>query len=155
MAFVLLSCSKSKEESGNVKGTGKVSFKVNGTLVTTNVWVFNRFDVANNLYNFTTNMHLDKKTILLNLTNPVSDLPINVGGLSSGNYGTYSPEYGNLDKNATITSGTISNIKLNKDKKLVSFDFMLNAESSSGQKYSITEGKVENGEIGPDQELKL
>ncbi len=131
------------------EGSGTVTFKVGGEVVTTDVWTFARFNTKGD-HNFTTNMHKDPRTLLLNLGKPAAGVSLQLGPLSSGNYGTYFVNFGMPSTSYEIESGTFTFTEFDPIRGVFSATFEATAKNADGVVIHITDGVVKNGKIGED-----
>lgn len=152
-SIVLPACSeKDMAGSPEPKGTGRVEFTAGNDKVSTRVWAFQRF-TRDGDYNFTSSMHVDKRTLGLNFRGPGAGKTITFGAISSGNYGTYTQVYGDPSTIWNITSGSMRFTEFDTAKKKVSASFEFDVQSADMRTMKIT-GTIADGEIGPDQLLE-
>jgi hypothetical protein len=136
--------------AGLPDGSGSVTFKVNGETVSTDVWNFAKFTSEGD-YNFTTNMHKDKRTILLNLSAPQAGVPIVLGPPGSGSYGSFFKKFGEYSTTCTVESGTVTLTLFDPIAGMAGGTFSLKARSAEGKVFEITDGVFKDGKIGKDQ----
>ncbi len=153
LAMIVVSLFSTDLHGEPPQGSGRVTFKVDGVAVTTDVWNFSRFTTSGD-YNLTTNMHKDKRTILLNLSNPEAGAEISLGPAGSGSYGSYFAEFGTHTTNCTIESGTVKFTAFDLAAKTFSATFSFVARDAEGNAVNVTDGIVHDGKIGEDQILE-
>ncbi|WP_028453650.1 hypothetical protein [Chitinilyticum aquatile] len=131
-------------------GSGVVKFRVGNDEVVSNVWTFARFSNDGD-YNFTSNMHRDPRTLTINLREPGAGKTLVFGqNMSSGNYGSYMPEYGKPDQIHTIQSGTLTFTAYDDVQHTFSARFDFVVTNPAGKSETLT-GSIENAQIGEPQ----
>lgn len=143
----LFSCNNKKDEN-SPSSDNIISFKADGELVQTEGWNVNRFKFDSNsteiMMNITSNMHKDKRTILVNLAGADSGTYTLTGSNSSDDSaGSYKPDYfGN--ENYTFTSGEFDLTEVDLNENIVNGTFFGVTENADGDIINITEGKLIN-----------
>lgn len=148
----LIACKKEDGLSGG--GSGNMSFRVDGSLVSTNVWnaSYGNLFPAFITTNITSNMYKDKRAVNINI-NAVTNGTYNFidGSTSTLNkaYGSYYPDYfGDISNTYQFTSGSFVVTSIDTIAKTFSGTFSGTATNSeSGATVSITEGVVTNGTL--------
>ena len=152
VTLFLIACKKEDGLSGG--GSGNMSFKVDGSLVSTNVWnaSYGNLFPAFITTNITSNMYKDKRAVNINI-NAVTNGTYNFidGSTSTLNkaYGSYYPDYfGDISNTYQFTSGSFVVTSIDTIAKTFSGTFSGTATNSeSGATVSITEGVVTNGTL--------
>lgn len=152
VTLFLIACKK--EDSLSVGGSGNMSFRVDGSLVSTNVWnaSYGNLFPAFITTNITSNMYKDKRAVNINI-NAVTNGTYNFidGSTSTLNkaYGSYYPDYfGDISNTYQFTSGSFVVTSIDTIAKTFSGTFSGTATNSeSGATVSITEGVVTNGTL--------
>lgn len=140
------SCKKDKNASGNM------SFKVDGTLVNTEEHnaSYSNLLPAFLTTNITSSMHVDKRTVNINI-NAVSPGTYNfVSGTGTQNtaYGFYFPDYFDFGGDAfAFNSGSFVVTEIDTIAKTFSGTFSGTAIETDGRTVSITEGRVTNASL--------
>jgi hypothetical protein len=153
LLFFLTSCSDAGSASPNKTGAdNSIVFKINGALVNTRGWNITRFNTGKTVrLNITTNMHEDKRTLLINLngwTPGNYTLKTGSDGPNTG-YGDYKPDYNDAVKSYSFSDGlfTVENIDTVKQKLNASFHGTVTRGNES---FLITEGRIINGILQKD-----
>ena len=152
VTLFLIACKKEDGLSGG--GSGNMSFRVDGSLVSTNVWnaSYGNLFPAFITTNITSNMYKDKRAVNINI-NAVTNGTYNFidGSTSTLNkaYGSYYPDYfGDISNTYQFTSGSFVVTAIDTIAKTFSGTFSGTATNSeSGATVSITEGVVTNGTL--------
>lgn len=152
VTLFLIACKKEDGLSGG--GSGNMSFRVDGSLVSTNVWnaSYGNLFPAFITTNITSNMYKDKRAVNINI-NAVTNGTYNFidGSTSTLNkaYGSYYPDYfGDISNTYQFTSGSFVVTSIDTIAKKFSGTFSGTATNSeSGATVSITEGVVTNGTL--------
>lgn len=152
VTLFLIACKKEDGLSGG--GSGNMSFRVDGSLVSTNVWnaSYGNLFPAFITTNITSNMYKDKRAVNINI-NAVTNGTYNFidGSTSALNkaYGSYYPDYfGDISNTYQFTSGSFVVTSIDTIAKTFSGTFSGTATNSeSGATVSITEGVVTNGTL--------
>ncbi len=152
ITLFLIACKKEDSLSGG--GSGNMSFRVDGSLVSTNVWnaSYGNLFPAFITTNITSNMYKDKRAVNINI-NAVTNGTYNFidGSTSTLNkaYGSYYPDYfGDISNTYQFTSGSFVVTSIDTIAKTFSGTFSGTATNSeSGATVSITEGVVTNGTL--------
>ncbi|HOY41469.1 MAG TPA: DUF6252 family protein [Chitinophagales bacterium] len=152
VTLFLIACKKEDGLSGG--GSGNMSFRVDGSLVSTNVWnaSYGNLFPAFITTNITSNMYKDKRAVNINI-NAVTNGTYNFidGSTSTLNkaYGSYYPDYfGDISNTYQFTSGSFVVTSIDTIAKTFSGTFSGTATNSeSGATVSITEGVVTNGTL--------
>ena len=152
VTLFLIACKKEDGLSGG--GSGNMSFRVDGSLVSTNVWnaSYGNLFPAFITTNITSNMYKDKRAVNINI-NAVTNGTYNFidGSTSALNkaYGSYYPDYfGDISNTYQFTSGSFVVTSIDTIAKTFSGSFSGTATNSeSGATVSITEGVVTNGTL--------
>ena len=152
VTLFLIACKKEDGLSGG--GSGNMSFRVDGSLVSTNVWnaSYGNLFPAFITTNITSNMYKDKRAVNINI-NAVTNGTYNFidGSTSALNkaYGSYYPDYfGDISNTYQVTSGSFVVTSIDTIAKTFSGTFSGTATNSeSGATVSITEGVVTNGTL--------
>ena len=152
VTLFLIACKKEDGLSGG--GSGNMSFRVDGSLVSTNVWnaSYGNLFPAFITTNITSNMYKDKRAVNINI-NAVTNGTYNFidGSTSTLNkaYGSYYPDYfGDISNTYQFTSGSFVVTEIDTIAKTFSGSFSGTATNSeSGATVSITEGVVTNGTL--------
>jgi hypothetical protein len=152
VTLFLIACKKEDGLSGG--GSGNMSFRVDGSLVSTNVWnaSYGNLFPAFITTNITSNMYKDKRAVNINI-NAVTNGTYNFidGSTSTLNkaYGSYYPDYfGDISNTYQFTSGSFVVTSIDTIAKTFSGSFSGTATNSeSGATVSITEGVVTNGTL--------
>ena len=152
VTLFLIACKKEDGLSGG--GSGNMSFSVDGSLVSTNVWnaSYGNLFPAFITTNITSNMYKDKRAVNINI-NAVTNGTYNFidGSTSTLNkaYGSYYPDYfGDISNTYQFTSGSFVVTSIDTIAKTFSGTFSGTATNSeSGATVSITEGVVTNGTL--------
>lgn len=144
----LFSCNNKKDENSPSSSDNIISFKADGELIQTEGWNVNRFKFDENsieiMMNITSNMHKDKRTILVNLAGSDSGTYALTSSTSSDDSGgSYKPDYFDND-NYTFTSGEFNLTEVDIDKNIVNGIFFGVTENANGDIINITEGKLIN-----------
>ena len=152
VTLFLIACKKEDGLSGG--GSDNMSFRVDGSLVSTNVWnaSYGNLFPAFITTNITSNMYKDKRAVNINI-NAVTNGTYNFidGSTSTLNkaYGSYYPDYfGDISNTYQFTSGSFVVTSIDTIAKTFSGTFSGTATNSeSGATVSITEGVVTNGTL--------
>lgn len=152
ITLFLVGCKKEDGLAGG--GSGNMSFRVDGLLVSTNVWnaSYGNLFPAFLTTNITSNMYKDKRAVNINI-NAVTNGTYNFinGSTSTLNkaYGTYFPDYfGDVSNTYQFSSGSFVVTSIDTIAKTFSGTFSGTAtKSGSGETVSITEGVVTNGTL--------
>jgi len=144
----LISCSNKKDEDSPSSSDNIISFKVDGELVQTEGWNVNRFKFDENsiqiMMNITSNMHKDKRTILVNLAGADSGIyALTASTASDESAGSYKPDFFGSD-NYTFTNGEFNLTEVDLNKNIVNGTFFGVTENADGDIINITEGKLIN-----------
>lgn len=139
--------SKQQDDTTNV-----VLFKVNGDLVRTSGWNIGAFvrDNATNVgLNITTNMHEDKRTILMNLNGTTPGIyRFSKDHHLPDSYGHYKPDYtGDLFYSYSFVSGAFNLSEVDIEKKYINATFWGTVQDNAGKKLEITDGKIIHGTL--------
>jgi len=126
-----------------------ITFKVDGVPVKTSGWNISRFKIGEEInLNVTTNMHDDKRTVMLNLRGSAPgkySLDEGASGKLSG-YGDYKPDYTNLLESYRFVQGNFIIQSIDTAKCLLNATFFGKVEKGTDI-LSITDGKIVNGSI--------
>ncbi|MBC7934851.1 MAG: hypothetical protein H7Y86_05780 [Rhizobacter sp.] len=154
--FCLAACNtndKEKKSTGQSANTtdkrdAQISFKVNGQLVTTTGWNISRFDMGKGTQlNITTNMHEDKRTIMINVKGTAAgDYSIKTDGQA---YGDYKPDYNDLLNFYSFKDGIFSINTIDTVNNILNAAFEGTVQNSGGESLNITEGKILNAKLTP------
>jgi hypothetical protein len=129
-----------------------ISFKVDGVPVVTSGWNISRFVMGEGIsLNITSNMHDDKRTVLFNLHGAqAGSYSLGPGSKTSGTaYGHYKPDYNDMLNAYSFESGTIVISSIDTVKGLLNGHFEGMVANAKGDKFVITEGKIQNGLLKP------
>jgi hypothetical protein len=129
-----------------------IIYKVNGEEVKTTGWNISRFRTGNKVQlNITSNMHIDKRTINVNLNGDKAgtyDLSSGGNPLVSS-YGSYAPDYADLLTRYSFIEGEFRIAEVDTIKGVVNGTFEGRASDLQGKSYEITNGKIINGILKP------
>lgn len=147
------SCNNAKENSAAAEKesveNNSITFRVDGQPVRTSGWNISRFESGQGLnLNITTNMHEDKRTVMVNLRSTVPgtySLDENATGQFSG-YGDYKPDYEDLLNSYRFTRGSFTISSIDTSKGFLNATFSATAKKGS-EVINITDGKVINGSL--------
>ena len=130
-------------------GSNQISFKVNGEPVVTSGWNISRFDMGQGpCLNITTDMHVDKRTLLINLqgTEPGTyQLKRGQKGSFTG-YGDYKPDYDNLLDSYSFEEGSFTITSIDTAKGILNASFSGTAKKGD-KTFTISEGSIVNGNL--------
>lgn len=160
-AFIISSCSEATANNNNtatagtasVSANNSITFKVNGTQINSSVWNLSRSFLTGRLVlNITSNMHEQPKTINININ---GDKPgtypfVNDGGYKKEGfaYGSYFPDYmEDMMSSYRFESGEFSISSIDTAAGIVNATFFGTAKNLKGESFTITDGKVVNGEL--------
>jgi len=144
-----------KKEEANGKSAvhdNIIIYKVNGEEVKTTGWNITRFTTGNKvLLNITSNMHINKRTINVNLNGdkPGIYLLASDGSLAASFYGSYAPDYGDLLTRYSFKEGEFNITEIDTAKGIVNGTFKGIVSDLQGKSFEITNGKIINGELKP------
>ena len=126
----------------------KISFKVNDELVHTSGWNISRFDMGKNTQlNITSNMHEDKRTIMINIKDSkAGSYSLQTTGEA---YGDYKPDYQDLADSYSFQDGTIIITSIDTLRNILNATFEGTVKNNQGKNFRITEGEIINGKITP------
>jgi hypothetical protein len=126
-----------------------ITFAVNGETVNTTGWNISRFDAGAGLnLNITTNMHQDKRTVMLNLRGCIPgtySLTDDASGELSG-YGSYKPDYSDLLNAYKFVKGTFTITGIDTAKGILNAAFSGTVRKGS-ESFQITGGRIINGTL--------
>lgn len=154
LALLMAASCKSGKENGAAAetksaGGNLITFKVDGQPVRTSGWNISRFESGEGLnLNITTNMHEDKRTVMVNLRSTAPgtySLDENATGKFSG-YGNYKPDYEDLLNSYHFERGSFTISSIDTAKGLLNATFSATAKKGN-EVINITEGKVINGSL--------
>lgn len=151
MASLALSCKSGPETKLTAANheSNVISFRVNGTPVKTSGWNISRFAMGKGLnLNITTNMHEDKRTIVLNLrggTTGTYSLNEGASGPLSG-YGDYKPDYEDLLSSFRFEQGSVVINSMDTANGLLNATFSGRVKKG-GDVMEITDGRIVNGSL--------
>ncbi len=132
-----------------------ITFKVNGKEVKTHGWNISRFMGNGVSLNVTSNMHEDKRTLMLNLngwTPGKYSLQNNIAGITYSGYGHYKPDYSDLLHSYSFENGFFQIENIDTVKGLLNASFYGTVKQNE-EVLSITEGKIINGKLSPGIQL--
>jgi hypothetical protein len=160
IAFVVAACNNDLEDNStpvaannsNDAKNNVITFKVNGETVKTTGWNIARFEASNKVQlNITSNMHIDKRTISVNLSGDKAGIyRLTDGGSFAGfSYGSYAPDYGDLLTRYSFDEGKFNITEIDTVKGIVNGTFEGVVRNLQGNSFKITDGKIINGELKP------
>ena len=126
-----------------------ITFKVNGKEVKTHGWNISRFMGNGVSLNVTSNMHEDKRTLMLNLngwTPGKYSLQNNIASITYSGYGHYKPDYSNVLNAYNFQDGFFQIENIDTVKGLLNASFYGTVKQNE-EVFSITEGKIINGKL--------
>jgi hypothetical protein len=129
-----------------------ITFKVNGETVKTTGWNITRFEAGNKVQlNITSNMHIDKRTISVNLSGDKAGIYrlTNDGSFAGSSYGSYAPDYGDLLTRYSFDEGKFNITEIDTVKGIVNGTFEGVVRNLQGNSFKITDGEIINGELKP------
>ena len=132
-----------------------ITFKVNGKEVKTHGWNISRFMGNGVSLNVTSNMHEDKRTLMLNLngwTPGKYSLQNNNANNTYSGYGHYKPDYSNVLNAYNFQDGFFQIENIDTVKGLLNASFYGTVKQNE-EVLSITEGKIINGKLSPGIQL--
>jgi hypothetical protein len=171
--LIIMGCNNSAPESTISPGSANapvtttadndntIMFKVNGEPVKTVVWNISDMVIMTGVYtlNVTSDMHKDKRTILLNL-NAEKNTGFKPGTYSFVHgpntvtrpgiaYGSYRPDYfKNITSGAWhFESGAFVISSIDTARNILNATFSGKVKNEKGEEAGITEGKIVNGKI--------
>ncbi|HEX2609345.1 MAG TPA: hypothetical protein VHK91_18320 [Flavisolibacter sp.] len=126
-----------------------IHFKVDGQTISTSGWNISRFDMGKGLQlNVTTNMHEDKRTVLLNI-NGVKPGIYKLGSGSRGDgtgYGSYKPDYNDMLNSFRFTEGEFELQTIDTMKGFIEARFQ-GTVMKGDQQFRITDGVIHKGAL--------
>jgi hypothetical protein len=157
VTFVITGCNNATENNlasgimtASNAGTNIITFKVNGEAVKTTGWNIARFESGDKVQlNITSNMHIDKRTINVNLAgDKIGIYKLTKGGsLAGSSYGSYAPDYEDLLTRYRFEEGEFDITKIDTVKGILNGTFKGVARNQQGKSFEITDGKIINGEL--------
>jgi hypothetical protein len=163
-AIIFASCSDITESqngplSENRKANGEstrhdniITYKVNGEEVKTTGWNIARFTTGNKVQlNITSNMHIDKRIINVNLDGDKAGIYwlASDGSLAASFYGSYAPDYEDLLTRYSFKEGEFNITEIDTTKGIVNGTFKGVVSDLQGNSFEITDGKIINCELKP------
>lgn len=151
--LLLSSCTggMAKKAGGNITGSenNAITFKVNGNTIKTDGWNISRLNTGQGLnLNITTNMHSDKRTVMVNLRGcspGTYSLDADASGELSG-YGDYKPNYNDMLKSYRFEQGRFTIESIDTAKGLLNASFFGTVRSGDVV-MQITDGRIVNGAL--------
>jgi len=148
---------RSRIENEKANGESKthdntIIYKVNGEEVKTTGWNISRFRMGNKVQlNITSNMHIDKRTINVNLNGDKagSYWLASDGSLAASFYGSYAPDYRDLLTRYSFKEGEFAITQIDTVKGIVNGTFKGVVSNLQGKSFEITDGKIINCELKP------
>lgn len=165
--LALISCNSNKEKEGNEKsqvnnketitpGSGdfNISYNADGKLVKTKGWIVQRFlwdeKTPAPWLNIVSNMHMDKRTINVNLNGTVAgNYILSETGMMKNSHGMYTPDYNKIMDSYSFTSGEFNLTEVDTVKNIISGTFFGVAKNNDGKTITITDGKLVNVKLNP------
>lgn len=138
---------------GVPKGSGKMSFRANGALITTDVWSFSYIPDAlgpgRTLFNITSNMHIDTRMIGFNFEAPAVGKKMQFfgDGFMAINYGSYRPVHSDIFNIFSIVSGSLTFTSFDTGKGLASGSFEFVTRDSAGNEVLIRDGQFSDAKL--------
>jgi len=132
-----------------------IIFKVNGKEVKSHGWNISRFMRKGVNLNVTSDMHENKRTLMLNLngwTPGKYSLQNNIASNPNSGYGHYKPDYSDLLTAYTFQDGVFQIENIDTVKGLLNASFYGTVKQNE-EVLSITEGKIINGKLTPGIQL--
>lgn len=167
LALACLACSKSDTPAASAgatpsnaaatsrsdvpQGSGTLSFKVDGVEVVSDVWSLSYMKdmpaPGRTLFNLTTNMHRDKRVVLVNFEEPAAGKALEFVEGKRINYGSYSPVFGDISDSYDITAGQLTFSTFDQAKGSASGSFEFVARNAAGKEVKISDGKFADGKL--------
>ncbi len=153
--IAVISCNSSKAKTINLttettqqRSDNQVTFKVDGEQVKSSGWNISRFDMGRNTeLNITTNMHEDKRTIMINIkADKVGRYSLNTAGEA---YGDYKPDYQELLDSYSFKDGSITITAIDTVLNTLNATFEGTVKNRQGKSFRISDGTITNGRLTP------
>lgn len=162
MGAIIISCNSNKEkkatdgknsvtnkETAAISDDVSISFKADGALVKTQGWIVQRFlwdeKTPAPWLNITSNMHMDKRTINVNLNGSVTGKYIlSDSEMMKNSHGVYFPDYSKIMDNYSFTSGEFNIMSVDTVKGLINGIFSGTVTNTDGKIIVIKEGQLIN-----------
>jgi hypothetical protein len=144
---------ENRKENGEISmHDNMIVYKVNGEEVKTTGWNISRFKTGNEVQlNITSNMHIDKRTININLNGDTagSYWLASDGSLAASFYGSYAPDYTDLLTRYSFKEGEFVITQIDTVKGIVNGTFKGVVSDLKGKSFEITDGKIINCQLKP------
>jgi hypothetical protein len=148
---------KTKHQSNRsqVETDNSITFKVNGQLVKTSGWTISRFKLVTDAkpsLNITTDMHIEKRTLNINLESAEPGTYTVKSDPASNHhfYGSYYPDYiKDLTSSYSFEGGSFTITEIDTGKNVVNGFFSGVVKNLKGESFNITDGKIVNGTLTP------
>lgn len=137
------------EQKTPVQGETNITFKANGETVNTAGWIVQRFlwndKTKAPWLNIVSNMHMDKRTINVNLngTSP-GTYQLHESGMLTNSHGMYTPDYNKIMDSYSFTSGSFVITEIDTVKGVISGTFSGTTKNSEDKTIEITDGQLKN-----------
>lgn len=147
--------SVNKENKTTVNNAdNRILFKANGAAVNSEGWIVQRFlwdeKTPAAWLNITSNMHMDKRTINVNLNKATSGtFQLFETGMMKNSHGGYFPDFSNPMDSYSFVSGEFNITELDTIKNILNGTFNGVAKNINDKTVSITEGQLINVKIKP------
>lgn len=157
---LLNSCSSKQKISaadrqGDISIENLITFKVNGKEIKTHGWNISRFMGNGINLNITSDMHEDKRTLMLNLngwTPGKYSLQNSFTSDTHSGYGHYKPDYSDLMNAYSFQDGFFQIENIDTVKGLLNASFYGTVKQNA-EVLTITEGRIVNGKLAPGIQL--
>ncbi|GEM_PF-1082742 len=163
-SVILISCGGSEDNQDGQKsapaaaqpktekpaqGEVNITFTADGQTVNTAGWLVQRFlwneNTAVPWLNIVSNMHMDKRTINVNLNGSVpGTYNLQESGMLTNSHGMYTPDYNKIMDSYSFTSGSFIITEVDTIRGVISGTFSGTAKNSEDKIIEITDGQLKN-----------
>jgi hypothetical protein len=145
--------SKSPDKNESASGDVTIKFKADGQLVNTTGWIVQRFlwdeKTPAPWLNIVSNMHMDKRTINVNLNGTSPGKYILQEDDMKDSHGMYSPDFAVIMDSYSFVNGEFNLTEVDTIKNIINGMFSGVAKNIQGKTVTITDGQLMNVKMKP------